>query len=171
MSNSNYCVLVQSTDSYEDCWYPFFKLFSIYWPNYKGRIYLTTESKSFTYPGLKIITNQVDSYSKNKVKTWSESLLRSLEMIHEEYILFILEDLFLNRAVNEQMIKKFVHRMEIEKISILYLTDQSTSQVIYNGTNDDIIEVDQNANNRISALTAIWNKKAFYKYLIPRENP
>lgn len=31
----NYSILVNTCDKFEDCWNPFFKLLSIYWPDYQ----------------------------------------------------------------------------------------------------------------------------------------
>ena len=55
MTHSNFSILVNTTDSFSDCWNPFFKLFKKYWPNYGGKIYLNTEIKDFKYEGLNII--------------------------------------------------------------------------------------------------------------------
>lgn len=49
-----YSVLVNTCDKFEDCWNPFFQLFSLYWQDYKGTIYLNTE-KDYSFDGLDII--------------------------------------------------------------------------------------------------------------------
>ena len=41
-------ILVNSCDKYEDAWEPFFKLFSIQWPECPYKIILNTESKNFS---------------------------------------------------------------------------------------------------------------------------
>lgn len=46
--------LVNTCDSYKDCWELFFCLFKKYWPENDCRIILNTESESFTYDGLNI---------------------------------------------------------------------------------------------------------------------
>ena len=51
-----YSVLVNTCDKFEDCWNPFFKLFCMYWQDYKGKIYLNTEYKDYSFPGLDIIS-------------------------------------------------------------------------------------------------------------------
>ena len=48
-----FSVFVNSTDSFEDCWFPFFSLFKTFWPEFGGKIYLNTEAKQFCYPGLR----------------------------------------------------------------------------------------------------------------------
>lgn len=46
MSQCPYTVLVSSTDSYRDCWKPFFELFSEYWPRPLPPVCLCTETES-----------------------------------------------------------------------------------------------------------------------------
>ena len=50
-----YSVLVNTCDKFEDCWNPFFQLFCMYWQDYKGKIYLNTEYKDYSFPDLDII--------------------------------------------------------------------------------------------------------------------
>ncbi len=42
---SEVTVLINSCDAYSDLWEPFFKLFSIYWPDCPYEIVLNTEYK------------------------------------------------------------------------------------------------------------------------------
>lgn len=49
-----YSILINTCDKFEDCWNPFFKLWSIFWKDCKGHIFLNTEYKDFSYPGLNI---------------------------------------------------------------------------------------------------------------------
>ena len=52
----NYAILINTTDSFDDCWEPFFKLFKKHWPEFNGKIYLNTETKEFKYSGINIIS-------------------------------------------------------------------------------------------------------------------
>ena len=45
----DYTIFVNSTDSFEDTWVPFFHLLSDYWPQTRPVI-LNTERKTFTHP-------------------------------------------------------------------------------------------------------------------------
>ena len=66
--NREFSILINTTDSFSDCWEPFFKLFCKYWPDYDGKIYLNTETKTFNYKNLNIIS--VQNGLKNG--TWSQ---------------------------------------------------------------------------------------------------
>ena len=54
-----YSIIVNTCDSYSDCWDPFFKLFSVFWKDCKGKIFLNTEYKDYSFPGLDIIPTKV----------------------------------------------------------------------------------------------------------------
>ena len=78
MEKNNFVVLINTCDKFEDCWIPFFKLWSLYWKNYNGTIYLNTEYKDFNYPGLEIKCSKCcDShgYPQNKKAPWSQCLI------------------------------------------------------------------------------------------------
>ena len=73
---ADYAILINSTDSFEDCWHPFFKLFSKFWPNYEGKIYLNTETKDFKYHELDIVCIKNNISPPAKKNTWSERFSR-----------------------------------------------------------------------------------------------
>ena len=52
----NYSILINTCDKFDDCWDPFFKLWSLYWTDCSGKIYLNTEYKDYSYPKLNITT-------------------------------------------------------------------------------------------------------------------
>jgi len=56
---SELSIFVNTSDNFEDCWDPFFKLFSIFWPNCPFPIVLNTETKDYSYPGLNIRCTKV----------------------------------------------------------------------------------------------------------------
>jgi len=50
----NFSIFLNSTDSFEDCWLPFFTLIKKFWPNLEYKIYLNTETKEYYSKGLNI---------------------------------------------------------------------------------------------------------------------
>lgn len=66
---TNVAVRVNSCDKYEDAWNPFFKLFSIMWPDCPYDIYLNSETKEYncTFMNVKTICG-------GKNLAWSERL-------------------------------------------------------------------------------------------------
>ena len=84
-------VFVNTSDNFEDCWDPFFKLFCLYWPNCPYKIVLNTEKKDYKFEGLNITCSKVSSGEQGRLG-WSECLERSIDQIAILYIFYIQED-------------------------------------------------------------------------------
>src|SRR5688572_20936347 len=105
LMNSLYSIVVNTTDSFEDCWQPFFKLFDKYWAGSKPSIFLNTETKDFSYSGLDITCSKVAGSNPTSRIAWGECLLRCLEKIDTEMILYLQEDYFINAPVRVDQIE------------------------------------------------------------------
>ncbi len=110
-----YTVFVNSTDKFEDCWLPFFKLFSHYWPNCSAKIILNTETKSYDFPSLNIQSTQVSRKPHAKKQTWGHCLIKGLEQVRTPLVLYLQEDYFLKEIVDHKTIDDLaVYMMERE---------------------------------------------------------
>jgi hypothetical protein len=165
-----YSILVNSTDSYEDCWNPFFFLFCKFWSSYNGKIYLNTETKDFSYPGLNItsIKNNIEN-PKDKI-TWSECLLMGLNKIETDIILYLQEDYFINNYVNFNEVNEFVDIMDKENIACIYLSHAGPHGPYLPTQNKKVYQVGKKAVYRISLQAALWKKVILKKYLRRHEN-
>lgn len=169
MKFDNFSILINSTDSFEDCWEPFFKLFVKYWPDYKGKIYLNTETKIFSYPNLNIECLLVGKYFNKKKISWSESLIKALELIKTDYILFWLEDLFLKDCVRQDVISNFLEIMKKENITYIGLGGNSAN---FAPTKyKQLWKMNNNSPYKISLLPSLWEKKEMIKYIRKHETP
>lgn len=158
---NSYSILINTCDKFEDCWNPFFKLWSIYWPDCHGKVYLNTEHKDFMYLGLKINSlkvckkNDVSNYQKVK---WSQCLRWALDEIDTELILYMQEDYFLKDSVKNDIVEKYVELMcNNPEIKCIHLTDQAVrakSKSKYE--NLDTVEYKQRY--RVSCQAALWRK-------------
>ncbi|TWJ04615.1 hypothetical protein JN11_00332 [Mucilaginibacter frigoritolerans] len=170
--NNSYSIFVNTTDRFEDCWYPFFKLFGTYWPDYKGKIYLNTEYKEFSYPGLNIISVKNSSITKDADKvTWSECLIRALNVIDEDIILYMQEDYFLKAPVKTETVSDFVGRMKENDIDCLHLTDQNTKGPFSLSEYTDLWIIGQSALDRVCCQAALWKKEILLQYIKTWESP
>ncbi len=168
--NKKYSVLVNSTDTYEDCWLPFFKLFNKYWKEKDVKVFLNTEEKAFKYSGLNIISTKIGYKKDNKRFSWSESLIIALDKIDTPIVLLILDDLFLDAEVDTKMIDYLARLMIKNNYSTIYFTDQSTNGP-FADQGELLWELDQKADYRVSALIALWDKERLKTYLRKHENP
>lgn len=109
--NNQVTIIVNSCDKYECAWVPFFQLFKINWPECeKFDIILNTEEKSFNCDFLKINT-----IPGGKDLTWSKRLKNILNNVKTEYILFFLEDFFLQDKVDNEMFDEAVNLIMSDK--------------------------------------------------------
>lgn len=171
MKKSKYSILINTTDSFEDCWIPFFTLFKKFWPDFKGEIYLNTETKEFNFPGLNIISVKNNSDFPNKKITWSECLIRALKTINSEIILYMQEDYFLKDNVKDDIVERYVKMMEEHSdIHCIHLTDQSVlaekNPSIYEGLYPATLK----QRYRISCQAALWRKEVLLSHLRTYEN-
>lgn len=164
MSKELYSILVNTTDSFEDCWFPFFTLFKNYWSDYKGRIYLNTETKEYSHTGLDIIP------IKNNQKSWSDCLIFALQQIKEEYVLYLQDDYFIKDLVKNKLVDKYLILMIENNIDCLHLTDQHGPGPFHTCGISDLLEVDKKAKYRISCQAGLWKKSALLEYLLKGES-
>lgn len=99
--DSDCTVLVSSYDGGEDLWSGFFTLYKKYW-HVNFPIVLNTESKNFSFDGLDIKT--FNSFKSNSNVSWAMRLKKTLELINTNYIIFLLEDYWLEREVDNTII-------------------------------------------------------------------
>ena len=168
---NNYSILINTTDSFEDCWLPFFTLFKKYWPEYNGKIYLNTETKIYIHKGLNIISIQNNKNTPNNKVTWSECLIRALQVIEEKMILYMQEDYFLNDFVKDDIVEKYVELMlNNPKIDCIHLTDaggQLGKISIYDDKLEHLISPQRYLTN---CQAALWNKNTLLSLIRPYEN-
>jgi hypothetical protein len=169
--NKNLTILVNTSDGFEDCWIPFFTLFKKYWPQCDAKILLNTELKDFSFPGLDIQTTRVNDNISKKL-TWSECLIKALNMVDTPFVLYLQEDYFIERAVNNKTINEFVDLMFHQKeIKYIGLTNNGNCPPFLNFEQDPRLKiVSRNSKYRISTQAALWDKETLLSYLIPDEN-
>lgn len=115
-------VVVNSTDSFEDCWQPFFRLFSRYWGDCPYPIVLNTETKDFRCAGLPVVASKVqrDSDESNR-PPWSDCLMRCLDDLSTEYVLYLQDDYFLEAPVQTDRLASYLELMREHSIDHIQL--------------------------------------------------
>lgn len=169
---NKYAIFVNTCDKFEDCWDPFFKLFSIYWPDFKGQIYLNTEYKEFKYPGLNIVSikNCEKTHDAHQI-TWSECLRRGLNAIDNDIVLYMQEDYFLKAKANNDLVEYYAQLMHNNDIDCIHLTDQNTNEpLIESSPYVGLWTIPYNIEYRISCQAALWKKEILNQYIRPYES-
>lgn len=112
--NNKCAILINSCDEYSDVWTYFFRLLYCNWPDLSYPIFLNTETKSFISPNHNINILNVLSSKKYNI-SWGERLIDCINRIDSEYILFFLEDFFLEESVKEEVIRDCLRWMDEDK--------------------------------------------------------
>lgn len=164
-------IIVNSCDAYEDLWYPFFKLYDIYAGKLKEcNIVLNTETKSYSYPGLNIISYGMEEY--NNIP-WGARLRKHLKNIITPYVLLLMDDFFLRDRIRECDYKRIVNCVEwmmsnpeIGAMNLLPL-DGVTEESQYEG----FCEIKPGTPYRLNAQACIWRKEVLYDSILDSESP
>lgn len=100
-------ILVNSCDSYEDLWEPFFSLFYKYWPDCPYQIILNTESKSYNFKPLDIKSFKL--FNSDEKISYGRRIRENIKRIETPLIIILLDDFFLRNAVNQNKIYEIVN--------------------------------------------------------------
>lgn len=163
-------VLVHTTDTFEDCWEPFFRLLTHYWPNRRARILLNTQFKEFKSNDPLIRSAKVGNPSHFDLKrSWSCRLLAGLQQADTPYVLYLQEDYFLNATVDSETLLRCLR--EIEKGNADYVGFYcSEPESTLTPVNDALALVPQKANYRLCTQAGLWRKSTLLKYTVPGES-
>jgi len=172
MQTNSFSILVNTCDKFEDCWYPFFKLFAFYWPNYTGKIYLNTEYKTYKHGNLEIISIKGCEIKQDARKvTWSECLKRSLTVIDNDIILYMQDDYFLKDTVKSDIVEMYSGLMcENKEIDCIHLTDQAVIPAEKSKEYKGLYTLAANQDYLLSCQAALWRKKTLLSYIRDYEN-
>lgn len=167
--DENCTLLVNSCDSYSDCWDGFFKLLKIQWPTFNMDIVLNTETKTYSFEDLRITTFSM--YQSKKV-AWGRRMIETLKKIKTKYVLFALEDFYLESPVDEDRLVKCYEYME-NNPNIAYFSFFPTidSNNIQSDRYDGFELRPQKGEYRLNCQIALWNREKLISYIRPHESP
>lgn len=155
MEDKRLSIYVSSFDGCEDLWGPFFGLMKIFWCDCKYPIYLINNEKKYSAPieNLNIIHTGVE-------KNWLDRTIRSVDMLSEKYILFMLEDYFISKKIKNEDIEEILNFMEDNKAYYYQL-----SRGCFDAKDAIRVNVGIMKKYLISLQPAIWERKKFLSIL------
>jgi hypothetical protein len=164
----NYSLLITSCDSFEDTWYPFFKLYQKNWDDKFLPIYLITENKQYNYPNINIVSTCVGS---NPIMTWSQTVIESIKKVKTDFILLHLDDCFIKDTVDIAIIDKVATRLQEDaSIGAIYLTLSGPKNCKSNMDDGIFSTVNQFSQYKVSTMSCLWRKDVLLSLLKEREN-
>ena len=147
----DFAVLVVSCDAYVDVLNNFPAILKKYWHGFSQKCYFILEENDFK-------TNCIDNYETimtGKMQYWSERLVYALNSVKEKYILFMLEDYYLGKEVQNMDFQNIVDLLKQEAISFYDLRNKPrTKGKRYNGHACYI----KNIRYGMSLQASIWEK-------------
>lgn len=170
MKKPGITVLVHSTDRFSDCWDPFFLLMAAYWPDCRYPIVLNAETRTYSHETLSIRCSRIAAEPGSPWPTWSESLLRCLDKIETEHVLFLLEDFFISGPVDTRSLEWAVAAIQDGGYSSITLTEHGKARPAEPGPGPRLLAIRQDARYRLNTSPALWRVDALRRYLRPAEN-
>ena len=162
-------LLLNSYDNGEDCWNAFFTALLDQWKNFDLRVVLNTESKSYKFPNVDITTFSL--FAPNSNVPWGLRLIEHLKRINTKYILFFLEDFWLDSKVDIDFFEKTVSWME-ENPDIATFSYYPTSS---NNIRDNLFDRFElrpaKCEYKLNAQVAIWRREKLIQFVRPHESP
>lgn len=169
-TSQDYLVFVNSTDTFEDCWTPFFSLLQAYWPGFAARLVLNTDTKAFSHPGLEIDCTRTAAGFARRL-TWSESLASALSGIESEWILYMQDDYFLNGPVRSDVVDEMLTSAKRLGADSLRLMEFPGSGPWSASAIPGVWQVDRSSRYRIALQAGLWRVRALRSLLRAHESP
>ena len=155
--SSSIPLIVSSCDKCSDLWQPFFWLLKKHWTGFDRKVYLCTDSKTFGYEGVDIEC----PLRMPKGSTWSENLMALLSGIDAEYVLFMLDDFWLKRAVDLERLTRCEKVIKKDKsvgfICLIKQLEPSEANPV-SEEYPDLIEYGQKTPYRVTTQVGLWRK-------------
>lgn len=161
-------IFVSSCDSYADIWPAFFALLKREWPEYRGRIYLNTETLDYRYDGLDIVCTRV-----GRQKHFGETFLKGIDCVGADSFLLFMVDYFIEDRVNVERLQDVYDVFVEGGADTFTLAIQPLGNLLPIATSKQYAMLSNKDDWRImfSFQIAFWKKSALKKLVVPWEDP
>ncbi len=162
-------LLVNSYDGGEDLWEGFFTTLTHAWPSFDLPVVLNTESKSYDYPGITI--RSFGLYPSGQRVPWATRLRETLKRIDTEFILFFLDDFWLDAPVDAAFFEKTRQWMR-DNDDVAYFSFQPAPGPNIQDTRFERFEKrGPKVEYRLNCQVALWRRTCLIDYLRNHESP
>lgn len=172
-------LLLGTCDAYDDTWTAFFFQLKKHWKSFNMPVYLATESKTFHFEPFNIFH---PLKATNGTKIWSNRILKTLDYIQSEFILFMLDDFWLTSDVDNKLFDSIIeimgHDKRIGYINLYadktdngrWLNPTGPTRGIKDSEYDLFWETTKECPFRITTSAGLWRKSFLQKLLRSNEN-
>lgn len=164
---SNVSILVNSCDSYDDLWLPFFTLLEKYWPNHP-QTYISVETKKVQFENIITLNDNISS-------TWGSRFKNALKRIDSDYVIILLDDFFIREAVDENRIYNSLQFLKNnDRASVFYYLDTGPlfrKQFLDDKKYSEYELASKNAWYKLNLQAALWKKDDLISYINDFDTP
>jgi len=153
-------ILVASCDKYSDLWPAFFALFERFWGDCAFPVYLASNTVAFSGGRVRTLLSGPD-------RSWSDSLAAALRALPAEYVMLLLDDLFLCRRVNNQELVERFRWLGERKGNCLRLNGSPPPDRLLDGETG---VVSPGTLYRASTVLSLWKREVLLGLLVPGES-
>ncbi len=158
-------IYVSSSDKFEWLWPGFFYYFDRFWPDCPYLKYLGTESKNYC-------EKTAITLKSGTSKSWGDVTIKNLAKIKTKYILFLLDDYFIQKSVDNAVMQRIL--VITEKIGAKYvkLTENHQKETIsLSEVSSSFLPIEKSDIFGTPLQAAIWNREFFLHLLKSDESP
>lgn len=166
----NDCTLLLSTyDGGEDLWEGFFTALTTQWKDFNLPVVVNTETKTCAFKNLNIKTINSGAGKRNSV--WGRRLINTLKQIDTEYVLFFLEDFWLDAPVDVEHFEKCRQWMRDNKdVACLSFQRVKDAENMQDGRFERFEKRSQNGKYRMNCQSALWRRENLISNIMAHEN-
>lgn len=147
-------VVISSCDLYSDCWLPMIHSFHKFWKDCPYEVYIISNYKVLNVDGIRFIP-------VGEHKGFGSNMKKALELIDADFLIFFLEDFFLDEKVNTHVIDNHliycannsVDFLKIDSSDVIFRDEMRIQDSIY-----CLNPLDKKYS--LNAAISIWNKRA-----------
>jgi hypothetical protein len=162
-------ILVNSSDGFRDCWYPFFHLLQTHWPSCRFPLYLNVEEATYEHPSLKVRCLNHPRLPSGENVPWSDRLIESLQAIPDRYVMYMQEDYFLDAPVRGDLVEDCLRIVAEEGVGCVHLTGFGSRGGTKTAERPYLVDVPRISHYRMSTQAAIWDKEVLLSCVRRRE--
>lgn len=162
-------ILVNSCDAYEDLWAPFFTLLKKNWPACPYPIVLNTETKAYHNDDIDVRT--VPLGEKAYTMSWSMRLYKVLQTIKTPYVIFLLDDFFIEQPVDMPRLEQCIAWMKNDKKIASFSFAPSLWPDVPDNRFPGFVLRGRNTAYKANCQAAVWRTDVLRSLLRKKETP
>lgn len=168
---NEYEIIVNSCDSYEDVWAPFFYALRENWKGNIPRIILNTETKKYELSGLRIERPFFVQNCSGISNDWGSRLRSALMSVQTDYVLMLFDDYILEGPVDTMEIDRCISILSKENdICVFYLINPFLP-LIEDRNDTAFCQVKPESDYILNSAPGLWRKSDLLSFVKPGDNP